>query len=305
MKTNNKDGAGAGVEKERARDRDALHSLANVATFRKELPSNLVPVVAKYASLLAEYVDFVLEHITMKNAQFRKTIIVRGLNTITHVFVTIFSHTRNAEAAFVHSQRAGYLYIEFVEQITADDKFFLKLTTRDAMLYVYKKILFELNPKFKKISVDIHQSTKLFMVYLLVNLHKTWLLKLLDGLHVPPPEFAALVALWREGVNQNDLAAVLQTKLELLTLDQLVRKLFDDVEDVGYFMSVMQAMVAACTKDKNKLIEWDMKLFFTGKQQQQQQEQHDNDQLEDWDRLDDAYQLHLQQGCHAFITWLV
>ena len=71
----------------------------------------------------------------------------RGLDTITHVFITILYHTNNHEIVYYYTQKSIYLYIEFINQISELDKHFLKLTSRDAVIYVYKKTIFELGIK--------------------------------------------------------------------------------------------------------------------------------------------------------------
>ena len=47
--------------------------------------------------------------------------------------------------------KKGYLYyIEFVGQISEDNNSYLQLSSKDAMLFVYKKTIFELNNDFRK-----------------------------------------------------------------------------------------------------------------------------------------------------------
>jgi hypothetical protein len=55
--------------------------------------------------------------------------------------------------AYYHSQKAFYYYTEFIGQITGDQNVFLQLTSRDAMMFVYKKTIFEIHNDYKKTNV--------------------------------------------------------------------------------------------------------------------------------------------------------
>jgi hypothetical protein len=86
----------------------------------------------------------------MKNKAYYCFILERGLETIMHVFSIIFYYTKNLELTFYHSQKAYYYYVEFIEQISDDNISFLQLTSRDAILFVYKKTIFDINNEYKK-----------------------------------------------------------------------------------------------------------------------------------------------------------
>ena len=93
---------------------------------------------------------FISEKITMKNKLYYKFIFERGIETLMHIFSTIFYYTKNLELTFYHTQKAYYFYIEFIEQISDDNVTFLQLSSRDAILFVYKKTIYELNNEYKK-----------------------------------------------------------------------------------------------------------------------------------------------------------
>jgi hypothetical protein len=54
------------------------------------------------------------------------------------------------DLAFYHSHKAFYFYLEFIEQITDEKHTFLKLNSRDASLFVYKKTIFDVNNEYRK-----------------------------------------------------------------------------------------------------------------------------------------------------------
>ena len=82
------------------------------------------------------------------NPNYLKFIVIRGIETLTHVFNTILHYTKNLEITYLHSQKAYYYYIEFISQISEDQNIFLQLSSNDAIMYVYKKTIYNINKKF-------------------------------------------------------------------------------------------------------------------------------------------------------------
>jgi hypothetical protein len=135
-------------------------SLNDVSNFNKELDVGLEDVMNKYTELLAEYIHFILDNIKIKKREYANFIISRGLDTVTNVFTNVLYYTKNLELAFFHSQKSFYFYVEFICQISEAEKLFLQLSSRDAMIYVYKKTLFELNHDFVKNIEECSQASK-------------------------------------------------------------------------------------------------------------------------------------------------
>lgn len=135
-------------------------SLNDVSNFNKELDVGLEDIMNKYTELLIEYIQFILDNIKIKKREYADFIITRGLDTATNVFNNVLYYTKNLELAFVHSQKSFYFYVEFICQISEAEKLFLQLSSRDAMIYVYKKTLFDLNQDFVKNIEESSQTTK-------------------------------------------------------------------------------------------------------------------------------------------------
>ena len=135
--------------------------------------------------MIIEYFKFIFENINIKNSNLLKFIIIRGLDTITHVFTNILYYTKNIDLTYFHCQKSFYFYVEFVGQITEDEKTFLQLTSRDATTYVYKKTIYEINNEFKKNieSQSNFQETidKIQMTNLYINMYKTMLYKIINN----------------------------------------------------------------------------------------------------------------------------
>jgi hypothetical protein len=133
-----------------SQNNNVLYSLHNVENYKTTINYSINDVLNKYNLLIIEYFKFITEKVNLKNASCNKFIIIRGLETISHVFNNILHYTKNMDLAFYHSQKAFYFYVEFIEQISDDQHTFLQLNSRDAALFVYKKTLFDINNDYRK-----------------------------------------------------------------------------------------------------------------------------------------------------------
>jgi hypothetical protein len=106
------------------------------------------------------------EKIKMKNKHYYKFVFERGIETIIHVFTNTLYYTKNIDLTFYHSQKAYYVYIEFIEQISDDNITFLQLTSRDAILFVYKKTIFEINQDYKKNMIELTSDDKNVLIHI-------------------------------------------------------------------------------------------------------------------------------------------
>jgi len=123
-----------------------LYSLNNNINYKHKLGIPVNYLLLKYNSLIIEYLTFITENIKLKN----KFIIIRGFETISHVFNIILYYSKNIELAFHHGQKSFYYYVEYISQITDEDNICLNLNSRDASLFVYKKTIYDIKKEFVK-----------------------------------------------------------------------------------------------------------------------------------------------------------
>jgi hypothetical protein len=136
------------------------YSLSNVDNYKSNFQSSVQDILTKFVSVIIEYMKFMCEKIIMKNKHYYRFIFERGVETVIHVFTNILFYTKNLDLAFYHSQKAYYFYIEFIEQISDENITFLQLSSRDAILFVYKKTLFEINQEYKKSLPELSNDDK-------------------------------------------------------------------------------------------------------------------------------------------------
>lgn len=160
-----------------------IYSLHNIDNYNKSLEPIINDVTSKYAELVIEYLNFIYENIKVQNLPYSKFIVIRGLETITNVFNILLYYTKNINLTYFQCQKSFYYYTEFIEQITEEDHTFLQLNSRDAITYVYKKTIFEINNETKKniLKLTKENEEKLDLINIYIKIYKILLLKIINN----------------------------------------------------------------------------------------------------------------------------
>lgn len=104
----------------------------------------------KYVGLIHELIECSSENLSgIHNKEYLKHIIITGITNASYIYGFILLYTNNLELAVYHTQKAIIYYIEFVCQIGDNNNNLLKLNTKDATLFVYKKTIFEINEEYR------------------------------------------------------------------------------------------------------------------------------------------------------------
>ena len=215
-------------------NKEMNYSLHNCDNFKKELEYEIGDVIEKISGLLLEYFKFITENIKLRNSGFLKFIIIRGLDTILNVFNFILLYTKNLDVTYFHCQKSFYFYVEFVGQISEDEKIFLQLSSRDASTYVYKKTIFDINSELRKSNEIISDYTKLKLTIIncYIEIYKTLLLKLIN-----------------EDLNDNiniNLLEELYKKLNNLNNKSLIHDLNNIIENLFYNTQKAKELYEIC-----------------------------------------------------------
>ena len=218
-------------------NKDNNFSLQNLDNYRKNIDNTTSEITEKYYMLIAEYFKFITENIKVKNSNFSKFIITRGLDTITNVFNSIFYYTKNIDLTYFHCQKSFYFYVEFVGQISEDEKMFLQLSSRDATLYVYKKTIFEINNECKNTiesSKLINDQIEIINSY--INIYKTLVYKIIqsdvltkNNLYIETFEKIC------KKINKTNL-----NNENVVLLNTIIDRLYFLISDVDYFFDIVQ-----------------------------------------------------------------
>ena len=104
--------------------------------------------ISKYYILVNQYLGFLIDNIydninINTDKRYRYYIIVKGLEILSNIMHIIIMNTNNIDIAFYYCNKAYYYYIEFISQIDTENNH-LELNIKDAVIFVYKKTIFEI-----------------------------------------------------------------------------------------------------------------------------------------------------------------
>jgi hypothetical protein len=142
-----------------------LYSLKSTETYLTDGIFLVNDVIDKYIQVLVEYCNAVSKQkFVITSPNMFNFLILRGLETTTHVFKYVLLYTQNLEAAYHHAQKSIYYYLEFIVQVAEQRNAFLQLSSRDAITYVYKKTIYLItNLESKKSKSDIVNTINTYM----------------------------------------------------------------------------------------------------------------------------------------------
>ena len=168
---------------------DSFYLLSLKENYLEDITFNERDLVNDWQSIILEYLSYAQESvnkISLNNKNLSKFLLIRGIDTIHRVFSTLLFFTFNPSLVLYHCQRSFYFYIEFVTQIKQDDKSFLQLNSKDAVLYVYKKTIFEIDfdVKCNRI-ISTSNKKKLKKIELAIEIMKCALFKIINNFDLP------------------------------------------------------------------------------------------------------------------------
>jgi hypothetical protein len=121
------------------------NDIKDSALFNDNLDKTLSrDVFNDYAGMISEFLSCVIDNVNIQDTTHFLFIVNRGLNTLKHCFKLIYLYTKNHVIAIHHCRRGFYYYIEFMGQICEDGNSYLQLNSKDAVLFVYKKTIYDI-----------------------------------------------------------------------------------------------------------------------------------------------------------------
>ena len=138
-------------------------SINSIDNYKQSLKETNDIVITNYLDIINEFINFAISNLHIQKNNYFKYIVNKGIETIQYVFIMLLMYTKNLELVHYHCSKAFYYYIEFIGQVGDDNHVFLRLTSKDAILFVYKKTIFEINESFKRtFQTPINEEKKQF-----------------------------------------------------------------------------------------------------------------------------------------------
>ena len=259
-------------------NKDISYSLSNSENYKKELDCEISEVTKKYSDLLIVYFKFILENIKISNEKLKTFIVLRGLDTITNVFLHLLYYTKNCNLTYFHCQKSFYFYVEFVGQISDDEKSFLQLSSRDATTYVYKKTIFDIKNEFKNLNEEsiktFREKMKIIESYIFI--YQTYLLKVINldnKFNVSNLEHFYEIT---EKINHN------QHKSKINNLENIIDKLYSKIDNFELFFTINNLLIKKFIKNQKILSNIEKKI-----------------------NLEEEFNDKLKESPDKFINWLI
>ena len=239
------------------------YSLQNVDNFKSVLTTSVNVILDKYLNIVVQYLKFAMETLKIKNILYYKFVIVRGLDVVTNVFNHILFYTKNLELTYFHTQKAYYYYIEFMEQITDDQNIFLQMSSRDAITYVYKKTIYDINNDYRKnIETSSENATKFDLLNANINLYKIMLYKLLNNdVFYNYLKNNTYVSKLENVVKKINYFSFGIEKIQIL--DSFIGILDDKVSDIDSFFELINLVIKKLNKNSELLYKLKEKIKST------------------------------------------
>jgi|694.fasta_scaffold14221_14 hypothetical protein len=232
------------------------YSLNSSENYNKELEADITFVISKISELFLDYFKYIIENVKFKKNNFSRFIITRGLDTLIHVFKNVLFYTKNIELTYFHCQKSFYFYVEFVGQISDDEKSFLQLSSRDATTYVYKKTIFEISNELKKNNEQISDYTrlKLGIINDYIDIYKTYLYKLINGDFLNNEHLLIIETIFKK-LNE------IHNKINIKTFNMLTEKLYHMIEINDTFFNIKLHITKKFIKNPDLFLNFNDKLL--------------------------------------------
>jgi hypothetical protein len=102
-----------------------------------------------YLNLLATFHSLFNKNIVTKKTNYKEFIYLQGMKCLNHIFILLLQYTNNLSFTRYHCEKGIYYFTEFISQIENENSF-LKLSSIDAIIFVYKKTIYNINKSMIK-----------------------------------------------------------------------------------------------------------------------------------------------------------
>jgi len=142
-----------------------------ISNYLPNLEDNDTEILNIYNTIIQSLLNHIHTNITITKQEYLKYIIMYGIESITHIYKLLLLYTKNLTLTQHHCEKSVLFYVEFITQIGDDNHSFLQLTSKDAVMFLYKKTLFELDETYiKECSHSTEHKDKLERFHLMSKL---------------------------------------------------------------------------------------------------------------------------------------
>lgn len=137
-------------------------------------------ILTNYLKLLNAYHLLFKKNIVTKSSYYKEFIYTQGMKCLNHIYILLLHYTNNLPFTYYHCEKGIYYFTEFISQIENENSF-LKLSSIDAIIFVYKKTIYNINKKMIDISNKENLDKVNSIIKLIIKINK---LTYYDTLHI-------------------------------------------------------------------------------------------------------------------------
>lgn len=163
-------------------DKFSLHNFEN---YNKELNQECRYIFNQFIELNNNFLFLSMENIQIQDEPFKQYVIKKGIETIEHMFNFLIYYTLNNEITYYHCEQGYMYYVEFIGQMIINgDNTGFSLTSKDAILFVLKKTIFEISKEYRENNpINEKDEKKIKLIKQLTTTYKNLLFLYIDSLN--------------------------------------------------------------------------------------------------------------------------
>ena len=132
--------------------------LSDINNYNDNINVNVCVLFLRYVGVVHELITSIMDNIHIKNHEYLKYILIKGIKNTTYIYTFLLLYTKNIELTMYHVEKSILYYVEFVGQISQDVNDYLKLSTTDATLFIYKRTIFDIDCEFRKNYIETDET---------------------------------------------------------------------------------------------------------------------------------------------------
>lgn len=179
--------------------------------------NNKHTTVVNFLKLLKTYHVLFNKNIVTKKIHYVDFIYKQGMKCLNHIYTILLHYTNNMSFTYYHCEKGIYYFTEFISQIENENSF-LKLSSIDAIIFVYKKTIYNINKKLSVVERKnwLNEANDIFKLIISINTFEnfdnltSYFMKLSK---VTPERIEKLYVLTNDCTTSNDLVEALKQVL--------------------------------------------------------------------------------------------